>query len=304
MKRILLTLIVSLFVFAIVRADEEIEQNASVNDDKAVEGEVEQTKITAKTKRGIYGGYSVPLAAGYGYARHTPYFKYPGYVKHVHGAPITYAITPGSASVYSHSVNYPRFAPKPPVFVHSKPIVPSVYSYANRYPVFFNKPSVFHTHKVPFVPSTSFAAPLPFAPPAYPAHVHPVLAPAPIPVAPPPVPVYPQPTFVSSDGWRPIPAPLPAPLPAALPYPSAPLPAALPYPATGLPTAPLPAALPYPAASLPAAPLPGAPYPAAGKPSKPLSGSLLTQSAYLAQSDADLQHIDINGHELAHAADG
>lgn len=228
---------VILFVLKSVVDCDKLENDKS--DEITEDNQNDTETASVKIKRGIYNygygsalSYSIPPTVNYGYHKSylsSPYSRFPGVYKNLatHGA---VAITPGSASVHSYNVNYPRYnvlasrpvvgrpafvpsiapiapvaplAPTPALFAPQRPIIPVSYpTYSHRFPVVVQRPYT------PFV----------------------VQRPAPV-----------APAF-------------PAGIPAS-PF----LPAPASFPAGFIPAAPFPASIP--AASFPVAPAPVAPFP-------------------------------------------
>lgn len=216
MKRFLVTVIVTLFMIGIINAhaDENV-KDISVKIEESAE-QSDNKVDSVKHKRGIVSGYGYPIpTVGLTYQKHSPYARFPGVHRSLGGS---YALTPGTASVHSYSVTYPKsFYSKPVlspvshphVAYHSHPrtYYPTVYS--NRYP--------FIPKQASFVPAPTFAAaPVPAIIPHSHAHVHPVIAANPFAVQPQIIPnvlsvspaapaVFPQqqvPTLISPNGWR------------------------------------------------------------------------------------------------------
>lgn len=219
MNQFLVTVIVAIFVISANNAHaDENTQDISVKIEESAEQSDNKVE-SVKQKRGIIGGYGYPVpTVGLHFQKYSPYARFPGVHRGLSGS---YALTPGTASVQSYSVTYPKAyysksvlppAAHPRVVYHSHPrtYYPSVY--ANRYP-FVPKP-------VSFVPTPTFAAaPIPaFVPHQHShTHVHPVIATNPFAVQPQfvpnvlpvsaPAPVFPQsqvPTLISQNGWRPV----------------------------------------------------------------------------------------------------
>lgn len=249
----------------------------SVEDNKDTEGsalqinDAEGTPATAKAKRGIfnygYGGavqgltYNIPLGTAayplYGFQKpwHTsPYSKvystnFLAPHHHAHQHPVvhpvaspSYFLTPGSASVSSYNVNYPKYPfytkphidiplsyprPTPSIFVQKPAIVPvAIPAFSNRIPI--GRPAVLPAPHYHFVQAGSAASPA-----IYPvSSLQPQFIPIPLPVQPPTIHTFPTtlstvPSFTtttlasgtdgvttlpgshfitsgSSDSWRPI----------------------------------------------------------------------------------------------------
>lgn len=184
-------------------------ENNDVENDQSVENDGD----SIKTKRGIIGYYTLPSPG-------LTKYRFPGFYKGL--ASPGYTLSPGSASVHSFSVNYPKvYYPKPvlrpafpsPAVFHTKPIY-----YANRYPhpFFVPKPVIPVAAPQPaFLPAPPQPAFLPAPPqPAFlPAPPQPAFLPAPHQPA-----FLPAPTFPTSF------APTPAFAPSFLPFGPTPLP--------------------------------------------------------------------------------
>lgn len=209
MKRFLVIVIVTMFI-GNAHADESTKAISVKTEELA---EQSNNKIdSVKHKRGIMSGYGYAVpTVGLTYQKHSPYARFPGVHRGLSGS-YAIALTPGTASVQSYSVTYPKaFYSKPVahprVVYHSHPRT----YYPNRYP-FVPKP-------VSVIPTPTFAAaPIPAIVPNSHAHVHPVIATnpfavqpqfipnvLPVPEAAPPVYHHPQvPTLISQNGWRPV----------------------------------------------------------------------------------------------------
>lgn len=215
MNRFLVTVIVTIFLMSInnVHANES-NKGISVK----IEESAEQSKNkveSVKHKRGIVGGYGYPVpTVGLHYQKHSPYARFPGVHRSLGG---NYVLTPGTASVHSYSVTYPRAH-------YSKPVLPPV---AHPHVVYHSYPRTYYptvyANRYPFIPkqvptSTFPAAPIPAHVHPH-SHVHPVIATNPFVVQPQFIPnvlpvsapapavfpqVYPQvPTLMSQNGWIP-----------------------------------------------------------------------------------------------------
>lgn len=256
-----------------------VEDNKDSETPAAQINDAEGTPATAKSKRGIfnygYGGggggavhgltYNIPLGTAayplYGFQKpwHTsPYAKFPSvystnflaphHPSHQHPVvhPVSspsYILTPGSASVSSYNVNYPKYPfyskphidfplsypkPTPSIFVQKPAIVPvGIPAFSNRIPI--GRPAVLPPPHYHFIQAGSAASPA-----IYPvSSLQPQFIPIPLPAQPPSIHTFPTtlstvPSFTtttlasgtdggattlpgshfitsgSSDSWRPI----------------------------------------------------------------------------------------------------